>query len=217
MKQILIYITGLLSLFYLPVSAQKDAKAKQVLDTAYEKYTGIKGVNANFTLNIKDVKAKITESFDGNIIMQDNKFYLSIPDADTWFDGKTQWVWLKGPEEVNITEPSNKEASMINPAVLFSIYKQGCKYKYRGEKTDIKNRAVYEIELIPSKKSGDITKIIVQINKTDYMPVTFHVFYRGDLENIIYLNKYTTGTAYPDSTFIFNKKEHPEAEIIDLR
>jgi len=217
MRKKIFYVICCLSFFGMPVFAQKDAKAKQALDTAYEKYVAMKGINAYFTLNITDVKAKLTESFDGNIIMQANKFYLSIPDADTWFDGKTQWVWLKGPDEVNITEPSDKEASMVNPAVLFSIYKSGSNYKYKGEKYDIKNRPVHEIEIIPAKKTGDIKKIVVQINKTDYMPVTFHVFYKGDLENIVYINKYTTGTAYPDNTFVFNKKEHPETEIIDLR
>ena len=217
MRKILFYTIVCLSLQSLPVLAQKDTKAKQVLDTAYEKHTAMKGIRAYFTLNIKDVKAKLTESFDGNIIMQANQFYLSIPDADTWFDGTTQWVWLKGPDEVNITEPSNKEASMVNPSVLFSIYKEGSHYKYKGEKNDIKNRPVHEIEIIPAKKTGDIIKIIVQINKADYMPVTFHVFYKGDMENIVYINKYSTGSTYPDSTFVFNTKEHPETEIIDLR
>ena len=201
---------------YTSIWAQ-DAKAKQILDASATKYEAMKGISADFTLNIKDVKAKITESFDGKIIMQDNRFFLSIPDADTWFDGKTQWVWLKGPDEVNIAEPKDKEAAMINPASLFAIYKNGAKYKYCGEKTDIKKRPVHEVELIPQKKTGDITKIIIQINKTDFMPVTFHVYYKGDMENIVYLNKYQTGTNYPESTFIFNKKEHPEAEIIDLR
>lgn len=209
-----------LLIFVLPVAfafSQKDQKAKEVLDKSSQKYSDAGGISAYFTLNIKDVKNKVTESFDGNILMKNEKFYLSTPDADTWFDGKTQWVYLKGPEEVNVSEPSGRDLQMINPAAIFTIYKTGSNYKYTGEKNDIKNRPVYEVELIPENKKADITKIILQVNKSDYIPVMFRIIYKNNLENIVYINKYQINQTFQDNTFVFDKKKYPKAEIIDLR
>lgn len=213
-----VYILSVFLFLSGSLFAQKDAKAKDLLDKASDKFQQKTGISANFTLNIKDIKAKLTQSFDGGILIKGSKFYLSTPDADTWFDGKTQWVYFKGSDEVNISEPSARDIQMMNPASIFTLYKAGSNYKYIGEKTDIKKRAVYEVELIPQNKDADMKKILVQINKTDYMPVFFHIFYsKGNVENIIYINKYETGLNQTDNTFIFDKKKYPDAEIIDLR
>ncbi len=216
MKQTLFIIIAI-SMFSLQTFAQKDAKAKEILDLSSQKYAEANPLSASFTLNVKDEKAKATYSFDGSIQMKGNKFYLSTPETDSWFDGKTQWVYLKDSEEVNITEPSKEEVQMVNPSVIFDIYKKGCDYKYNGEKKDIKQRNVYEVTLTPSNKKNDMQKIAVQINKEDYIPVTFTIFYKNNLQNIIYINSYKTKQTLPDSNFIFDKKKYPDAEIVDLR
>ena len=210
-----LFIIAAISLLSLQALAQKNAK--EILDLSSQKYAEAGAITASFTLNVKDVKAKITYSFDGTIQMKGNKFYLSTPETDSWFDGKTQWVYLKDSEEVNISEPSKEEVQMLNPSVIFDLYKKGCKLKYLGEKKDIKQRNVYEIELIPANKKNEMQKIVVQINKGDYMPVTFTIFYKNNLQNIIYINSYKTKQTLPDSNFVFDQKKYPDVEIIDLR
>ena len=218
MKKILFVITAIAVLSLSSHAfAQKDAKAKGILNLSSQKYAEAGAITASFTLNVKDIKAKVTYSFDGNIQMKENKFYLSTPETDSWFDGQTQWVYLKDSEEVNITEPSKEEVQMINPSVIFDLYKKGCNYKYAGEKKDIKQRSVYEIELTPANKKGDMQKITVQINKDDYIPVTFTISYKNNLQNILYINSYKTKQTLPDSNFVFDKKKYPNVEIIDLR
>ncbi|MCL2649706.1 MAG: hypothetical protein FWD60_01615 [Candidatus Azobacteroides sp.] len=214
MKKIL-FVIAAISALSSQAFAQKDAK--EILDKASGKYTEAGAITASFTMNVKDDKAKVTYSFDGNIQMKGNKFSISTPDTDTWFDGKTQWVYLKDNEEVNITEPSKEEVQMMNPSMIFDLYKNGFKSKLTGEKKDIKQRNVYEIELLPPDKKNDMQKIIVQINKDDYMPVTFQIFYKNNIQNMIYINSYKTKQTLPDSNFIFDKKKYPNVEIIDLR
>lgn len=216
MKKVL-FIIAVITAFSTQTFAQKETKAKEILDLASQKYTEAGATAALFTINIKDLNAKTTYSFDGSIQMKGNKFYLSTPDTDSWFDGKTQWVYLKDSEEINITEPSEEEIQMINPSVIFDLYKKNSNYKFIGEKKDIKQRNVYEVELIPDNKQGEIQKITVQINKIDYMPVTFTIFYKNNLQNIIYINSYKTKQTLTDSYFVFDKKKFPNVEIIDLR
>lgn len=197
--------------------AQKDTKAKELLDKSAIVYKSANGISASFTLNIKNVKEKVTESFDGNIIMKDDKFYITTPDVETWFNGKTQWVYLKGNDEVNVSEPSPEELQMINPSTIFHMYQKGFNYKYIGEKKDIKGKAVYEIELIPQNKKAELSKIIVQIGKTSNLPTSISLINKNQINNIIYINQYQTNMNYPDNIFVFDKKKYPKAEIIDLR
>jgi len=216
MKKVL-FIIAVISACSMQVFAQKDAKAKEILDLSSQKYAEAGAISASFTMNIRDEKAKTTYVFDGRIQMKGNKFFFSTPDIDSWFDGKTQWVYQTDSEEVNITEPSEEEVQMINPSFIFEMFRKGSNYKFIGEKKDIKQRNVYEIELTPSNKKGEIQKITVQINKEDYMPVMFTIFYKNNLQNIIYINSYKTKQTLPDSNFVFDKNKFPDVEIIDLR
>ncbi len=212
------YLSSIILAILLPLTVfgQKDDKAKEILDKSSVTFSNAGGVYAYFTLNVHDVKAKVKESFDGTIQMKGDKFYLSTPDADSWFNGKTQWVYLKATEEVNVSEPSKEELQMISPSTLFNIYKNGFNYKYIGEKNDIKGKPVYEVELIPKKKS-ELQKMTIQISKKENLPVTISIFNKNEINNIIYINKYETGKSYTDSMFVFDKKKYPEAEVIDLR
>jgi outer membrane lipoprotein-sorting protein len=203
----------------LPVGgfAQKDAKAKECLDKSSDTFNQAGAVSVHFTLNIKDTPNKITESFDGILDLKGKKFHLSTPDNEIWFDGQTQWVLQKVYDEVQVSEPSAQEAQALNPAVIFSIYKKGCHYKYRGEKTNEKGRKVQEVELIPQAKESEMTRIVMQIGSSDSMPSKIHIFYKNKIENVIHINKYQKNTALTDPFFVFDPKKYPDAELIDLR
>ncbi len=208
-------ILSVTCLFSVSATAQKDSKAKDILDKSSASFSKAGDMTVYFTMNIKDPASKVTESFDGEIRMKGNKFYLSTPDAEIWFDGKTQWSYMKGYQEVNISAPSADEAQAVNPASIFNIYKRGCNYKYISEKTDQKNRKVYEVELLPQK--GDMKRIVLQINKADLIPVFFKIDYKNKIENLIYINKYQTQQNHPEYLFTFDKKKYPGAELNDLR
>ena len=206
-----------LILFPFLASAQKDAKAKELLDQSEKEFVKSGGIESGFTLNVKDVINKVTEVFDGRILLRDNKFFVETPDYAIFFDGKTQWIYNKSFDEVNVSEPDEKGVQMLNPTSVYTIYKKGCDYKYLGEKTDIKMRKVHEIELITKGKKEDIKKVILQLDKTTLLPLMFHLFFDNGLENIVYINQYKTGQTLPDAVFSFDKTKYPDVEIIDLR
>ncbi|MDR2622254.1 MAG: hypothetical protein LBC48_06690, partial [Dysgonamonadaceae bacterium] len=209
MKKIVIIVilcTGLFSF----ATAQKDAKAKELLDKSSTALSSAGDIHTYFTMNIKDVINKNSQGFDGTIQMKGNKFKIDTPDQSIYFDGKTQWVYQKSYDEVNVSEPTGEEIQALNPKLIFSVYKKNCNYKYVGNKTDIKMRKVQEVSIFPQK--GEITQINVQINETDYFPVMFHLFYKNKIENIIYINKYQTKQNFSDSQFVFDRKQYPNVE-----
>lgn len=199
--------------FHLSTYAQD---ARQILDKASATYNNAGGITANFTLETKDIKSQNTFSYDGKAFMKGNKFKIDTPDATTWFNGATQWVYVKDMEEVNISTPTTEELQSISPSVLFSIYKKGFNLKLKGEKKVFKNLC-YEIEMTSQKKKADIPKIIVYIDKTTYTFAKIVVIDKSAMENILLITKYQTGLDLADSIFQFDKKNYPKADIIDLR
>ena len=206
-------------LFLLPFSlfAQKDSKAKEYLDKSSNAFAQAGTLSVAFTMNIKDIPNNISQGFDGTIDLKGTKFHIDTPDMEVWFDGKTQWILQKDWDEVAITEPDPQEVQVLNPITILSMYKKGHNYRYIGEKVDIKGKKVYEVELTSQEKNSELAKIVIQINKTDFMPVKIHLFYINKMENIIHINSYQKNVNKPDKSFIFDKKEHPNVEINDLR
>ncbi|MDR0505815.1 MAG: outer-membrane lipoprotein carrier protein LolA [Dysgonamonadaceae bacterium] len=216
MKNILLQ-TVIILLFNVAGFAQKDDKAKEILDKSSAAFSAANAMSANFTINIKDTSKKLNVSYEGKIDIKGTKFHIDIPDHEIWFNGKTQWVLQKDWNEVSITEPDEQETQTLNPGVIFSIYKKGCKHKYLGEKSDAQKRKIHEIELIPQNKENGMAKIILQINVGDWMPVMFHIYFTNEIENIVHINKYKTKMSLSDNLFVFDAKKHPEVEINDLR
>lgn len=198
---------------FLGIEAQN---ARAILDKAAAAYTKAGGLTASFTLDSKEIKTKSIYSIDGTISMKGDRFKIDIPDATTWFDGKTQWVYMKGTDEVNITEPTGEELQGISPSSIFSIYKQGFDLLYKGEKK-VAGIALFEVELISQNKSSNFTKIIVQIDKTTNLFHQIILFDKSGYENKLSIRKMKTNINLLDKTFIFNKSEYPDVEIIDLR
>lgn len=203
-------------LLFTTVSVASAQNARAILDNASAVYNKAGGVTVSFTLDSKDSKAKSIYSYDGKAYMKGDKFKIDIPDAITWFDGTTQWTYIKDTEEVNISNPTGVELQSISPSSLFSIYKKGHNLVYKGEKK-VGGKTVQEIELIPQKKKADISKIIVQIDKSSNVFSKIILVDKTGVENTLLIKSYQTNSNIADNTFTFNKKDYPKAEIVDLR
>lgn len=207
------FILFIISVFTISLSAQN---AKEILDKASDAFLKAGGVTAQFTLNTKEVGSKQTYSQDGTADMKGDKFKIEIPDAITWFDGKTQWIYMKDVEEVNVSNPTGAELQAISPSILFSIYKVGYDLKYNGEKK-LNGKTVLEIELNAQNKKNELKKVIVYVNKSDNTFAKIILYDSNNMENTLIINSYKSNKLLTDSFFVFNKKEYPDAEIIDLR
>jgi Outer membrane lipoprotein-sorting protein len=205
-----------LLIFILSASMTFAQNARAILDKASETYSKSGSITATFTLDAKDTKTRNTYSYDGTAHMKGNKFKIEIPDAITWFDGITQWVYVKDTEEVNISNPTGEELQAISPSILFNIYKKGFNLTYNGEKK-LNGKPVYEVTLTPQKKVSEFTKIVVQIDKASSAFSKIIATDKTGMENILTIRKYQTNTGLADTAFRFNKGDYPKAEIIDLR
>ncbi len=202
--------------FLLCVFGLNAQNAKDILDKANLAYNKAGGITASFTVNTEDVKGKTVYSQDGKAYLKGNKFKIDVPDGITWFDGKTQWVYAKGSDEVNVSNPTGEELAGVSPSVLLSLYKAGFKLNYKGEKKE-KAKTVYIVELIPLGKKTEFSKMIVTIDKATNIFTSVSTYGKDGVDNHLIINKIQTGVSLADNIFIFNKKEYPGVEVIDLR
>ena len=213
---LLLIMTGLF-IETAPALAQKDAKAKELLDKTSAFFSQSGGMSSSFTVNVNDDVNKIKQSFEGQIVVKGEKFFLSTPDQEVYFDGKTQWTYDKNISEVSILEPKPQDIQTLNPVSVFELYKTDCTYKYKGEKTDSQKRKVQEVSLFPTNSKIDIKQVDIQINPSDSMPVFFYIVYKDKAELRIYIDKYQTKLNLPDSRFVYDAKKYPNVEVNDLR
>ena len=178
--------------------------AKRILDKAAATVSNPGGVRAHFQMISKQFG-----NTNGEIAIKGKKFHATTPDATIWFDGKTQWTYMKGNDEVNISNPTEAQLQAINPYNFINIYKKG--YKLSSKKVENS----YEVHLIPTDKSRKIQEMYIIVDSSSYRPTHVKMKQKDKWSTII-ISQLTTASL-SDNLFQFNSKDFPKAEIIDLR
>lgn len=189
--------------------------AKQILDRTSDTFRKAGGVEAEFTLRMEQV-GQPSGLLTGTIRLKGEKFVLQATDAITWFDGTTQWSYLVDSDEVNVSNPTEEELQGINPYSLLTLYEKGYSYEL-GKKTSYQGKAVYEVILTSKVKGSDISTLKLYIAKQAYYPIAIIAELNNNSINEISIVKYKQGVNFADDLFVFNRKDYPQAEIIDLR
>ena len=114
-----LYIILPLLLLSLPCTTNAENRATRLLDKIVAPIESGKGISLKFLLQQSDM-----ENVEGSIDMLSDKFVLQVPDMITWFDGTTQWTYLKSSEEVNISIPEKDELLQTNPCLLLQSSKR---------------------------------------------------------------------------------------------
>ena len=121
----------LLLLSFCSVLGGLAQDAVTILDKSAQFYEQSNGIKAKFTLHTSIPQQNVSESLEGIIQMKGDKFKLETPDMTTWYDGKTQWVYVERNEEVNISTPTGDELQFTNPALVLRMYKKGFSAVYK--------------------------------------------------------------------------------------
>lgn len=199
----------------MPVLAQQQAQAKTILDTTAATFRKTGGIKAEFDVK-SFVKGRPAGTVNGVIHLKGEKFMLRTEDAITWFDGKTQWSYLSGSDEVNVSTLTEAELQSANPYALLQVYQHGFNYQM-GTTKNFRGKQVNEVVLTAKNKAQDTQRILLYITKDSYQPVYILMEQRDKSRSEITITGYQTGMKFADSAFVFDKKQYPRAEIIDLR
>ena len=186
------------------MAQSNTAQARAILDKTSKGIGHKSGVSASFTLN-----NPTTGNVSGTIAVKGGKFNARTPQAIVWFNGKTQWTYMKKNNEVNISTPTQAQQQMMNPYTFINVYKTG--YKMSSAKAG----ASYEVHLVAQNQKRSIQEMYVTVNSKTYVPSRVKMKHNGRWYTVTISN--FSAKKQPDSLFTFNSKDYPSAEVIDLR
>ncbi len=195
--------------------AQQDPQAGEILDQMAARTEKYGTIHLHFTITTIDQQNNTREEREGELYVKKEKYRLSFLDTESWFDGKTLWSYLPDADEVNITEPDPGESSFFsNPSRLFSGYQQHYKYLYLGTDSETGDHI---IDLVPMELNRDYSKIRISVDPKSYQLVTARYFGKDGIHHYLQITEFDASSKKPDSFFVFNPKDHPGVEVIDMR
>lgn len=200
MKKLSLVFIALLAA--IGIYAQNAAQARKILDKTAAVIGRKGGASANFSIS-----GKYGES-SGTISIKGNKFNARTPQAIIWYDGKTQWTYMKNSQEVNISTPTEAQQQSMNPYKFINIYKNGFKLGMKNVSGG------WQIHLYATNQKRTIKEMYITISK-NYLPQTIKMRQSNGWSTIKVSNFKAKNLS--DATFKFNAKDYPHAEIIDLR
>jgi len=197
-------ITILLSLVALAVSAGSASEARKVLDRAASLITQKSGASASFSMT----GAKMGQ-VSGTIAIKGKKFRATTPLAIVWYDGTTQWSYLRKTEEVSVSTPTAARQASMNPYAIISLYKSGYTLSMTTKGQN------YEVRMVAQDKKKDISEAYIYVNKKTSVIQSVRLCRKNQWTSISISNFKSANL--PDSQFKFRAKDFPNAEVIDLR
>ena len=197
-------ILNILVMLAVTICSANAQTAKLVLDKTASVLSNKGGVTANFSITGKNIGTT-----SGKISVKGRMFQATTPQAMVWFNGKTQWTYMKSQQEVNVSNPTEAELQAINPYNFINIYKKGYSYTMKTVS------AGYEVHLKATDAKRQIQEMYITVNKSTYAPsqVKMRQGKKWTTINVSSLKKANLSS----SVFTFPSKDYPNAEVIDLR
>ena len=176
--------------------------AREILDKTAARLSDKGGITATFTMNGPKINTR------GTIAIKGRMYQATTSEAIVWYDGKTQWTYVKNNDEVNVNTPSESEQAAVNPVSLIGIYKKG--YTLTAEK-----KGASHVVHLKGKSGARIEEMYVTVAQKTY--TLSHIRYKrkGAWYDVSITDLRTAKLS--DATFRFNQKDYPKAEVIDLR
>jgi outer membrane lipoprotein-sorting protein len=201
MRKVILMAT--LVLMSLVANAQNAAEARKILDKTASVVGRKGGASANFTVSSSKVG-----TVSGSIAIKGNMFHARTPQAIVWYNGKTQWSYMKSTNEVNISTPTEAQKMKMNPYTFLTMYKSGYNLSMTRKGKN------YNVHLVAQNKTRSVQEVYLSINSS-YTPTTVKMR-EGQTWTTIAITNFRA-QSQPTSTFTFRVKDFPSAEIIDLR
>jgi outer membrane lipoprotein carrier protein len=197
------------------VLAQYDPRALAILDNMSNKYQNMGAYLANFTYALQNEQEGISESFDGTLLVDGDKFRLIMAGQEIYCNGITVWTYIEEINEVNIDNYYPDEMEM-SPSNIYSAYKKGFKYQYI-EEVKKNGNTTQIVDLVPEDSGSPFFKIRLSIGKENLNLNGWEIFDKNGNRYNYTVNTFQNKSIKDPKEFEFEVKRYPGVEVIDLR
>ena len=190
------------------ISAQQEAR--QILDEVSKTLTGYNSLQADFSFTLSNPDAGIEDTFEGNLVIQGQKFRLKMMGMLIFCDGEKLWNYSEDLNEATLSDPD--ESEFFDPTEVFTLYQKDFDLKIVKQ-----SGTVYDILLTPQKADQEYKKIIISLDKSK-KTILGATYYGTDDNNYILKIKNTIPNIQVDDRFfIFDTKKYPGSTVYDMR
>ncbi len=204
---IVLFINSICSL-----TAQKTSDSEVLINNFIQSIQQ-SAIQTDFSITSTEKNAVHSQRFSGKLLLKGNQFYLEMDDILVWFNGKTQWVYLKQSNEVTLTEPSEVELAEVNPVAVLSSFRT----KSNLKKGSSRNPLNVKIEMTPKKKGEAFSKMEAEFIKSSGHLSHILIQYTNGSKHEIQLSNYRLQQQIPAGSFVFDRSKYKNVIVNDLR
>lgn len=199
-----------------PAEKINDAEAGKILKNLKAKFESTKAAKLAFTLELNEADSKQNSTEKGTLILQGiDKFRLATTEQEVVCDGKTVWTHNLVDKEIQISSYSKKSRSML-PIQMILDYEKNYHYRIKPDAEGIsKNQKM--IELVPIDKKNALFKIDILVDVTKGTLVYSKMYEKSGARFLYTITLYDESYKPTASDFVFNPKNYPKEDVIDLR
>ncbi|MDO4191242.1 MAG: outer membrane lipoprotein carrier protein LolA [Bacteroidales bacterium] len=190
-----------------------NPQAKAVVDKAIAAISQ-NAYEGKYTITFVGPDEKTKQTVKGEVKLWKEKFYYHLADVEMFYDGKTEWTYIRDLNEVSITEPTAEELGNDSPMMMMRGYGKSHRVDFDPVPSDDN---YYYVSVYPTNHSLDYFRIQLVVNKKNYMLRSIKMSQRnGDRITLLF----DALTMIPNPTlelFTFSKESHPKVTVTDLR
>ena len=195
--------------------AQSKKSSDDILKEVSEKTKSFSSIRISFTYNMDNPSAKVHESETGTLLVKGDQYRLDIAGQKVISDNKTVWTYITEANEVQINAVE-EDKNVLTPTRLLTSYSEDYKSKLTGEVTK-DGRAQYVIELKPNADKS-FTTVELNVDKELFRITRIAIQDKSGNTFSYLVNKFEPNVSdVKDTDFIFNAKDYPGVEVIDMR
>jgi outer membrane lipoprotein-sorting protein len=199
-----------------------DPVASALMQKVSEKYQSYKNISALFTVLVQHPKLnpdeddrKYVDTIKGQILLEKEKFKVSISKQQIFCDGKT--IWTYSPADKEVQENDFQETDDIfSPSKIFNLYKEGYLYQIKEKRTE-NGKKLTVIEMASPNKKMTYFKIDIVIDEAGLQIVESKIYEKNGVRYLYRINQQNTNVNTTADSFTFDTKKHPGVKLIDLR
>ncbi|MCK5821799.1 MAG: outer membrane lipoprotein carrier protein LolA [Bacteroidales bacterium] len=190
--------------------ASGQDKSRSILDEVSTQLLAYTTLQADFSFSLINEEADISDTFEGNLVMQGEKFRLSVMGVLALCDGNSLWNYSAELNEATILDP--EESDFFNPINIFTLYQQDFELKTINSKG-----SVHTIELLPKTKNEEYTRIIIIVDNAKKLIRDVTYFGSDGNKYVIHISNVIPNIQIDDRFFIFDTSKHPGVTVYDMR
>ena len=200
--------------------AGQDPAARKILDKLASQAQADYPVKVSFDYTYESLPENQHNTESGTLVLQQDKFRLSVGESDVFCDGKTVWNHMESVNEVYISDPEENNADdeffLSNPSDLFTFYQEDFKYRLTRE-LSYEGNDYYEIDLFPNDLNKPYHTIKLLISKKDHRLFSAQALGKQGDNHTVVLKNYQKKVSVTEDTFVFDPSSHPGVEVVDTR